>query len=224
MDPTPAPQPPWARLLPVRPALALPPQARAVFLWGDARVHTVALHTAARMLARGLQVAIIDAAMAFQLRPFVAMAKACRVPPEVFLRRVHIVRTFTCWQFTTLFCERLHPLLATHPIGLVLLLNPLTHFFDEAVTRKEARLLFQRVLQTLAKIAPEGPRFLMAQTVPAYRPPGRRFAGDLLRAVEVGLRLLPGEGRWSIEVVKPKPPGDLAQGVPDRTALTIIHF
>jgi hypothetical protein len=100
MDPTAASQPPWAHLLPMRPALALPPQARALFLWGDHRVHTVALHTAARVFATGAQVAIIDADMAFQLRPLVAMAKACRVPPEVFLRRVHLVRAFTCWQFT----------------------------------------------------------------------------------------------------------------------------
>jgi hypothetical protein len=214
MDPLPTSQPPWAHLLPVRPALALPPQARSVFLWGESRVHTMALVAAARVLARGLQVAIIDADMAFQLRPLVAMAKACRVPPEVFRRRVHIVRAFTCWQFSMLFCERLHPLLATHPIGLVILLNPLTHFFDEAVTRKEATQLFRRVLDTLAQIAPAGPRFLVAQTVPAYRPPGRRFARDLLRVVDVGLRLLPGEGRWAVEVVKPKPP-PLTGSVPD---------
>jgi hypothetical protein len=150
MDLIPAPQPPWAHLFPVRPPLAIPPQAGSVFLWGDARVHGVALHTAARMLATGAQVAIIDADMAFQLRPLVAMAKACRVPPEIFLRRAHIVRAFTCWQFTTLFCKRLHPLLAKHSIGLVILLDPLTHFFDEDVTRKEANLLFRRVLDALA--------------------------------------------------------------------------
>jgi hypothetical protein len=130
MDPTPIPQPPWAHLLPVRPALALPPQARAVFLWGDHRVHAVALHTAARVLAHGAHVAIMDADTAFQLRPLVAMAKACRLAPEVFLRRVHLVRAFTCWQFTTLLCERLAPVLAAHPIGLVILLDPLTHFSD----------------------------------------------------------------------------------------------
>lgn len=168
-------------------------------------MHAIALHTAARMLATGAHVAIIDADMAFQLRPLVAMAKACRVPPEVFLRQVHLVRAFTCWQFTTLFCERLAPVLASHPIGLVILLNPLTHFFDENVTRKEATLLFRRVFDALAETPPDGPRFLIAQTVPAYRPPSRRFAGDLLRVVDVGLRLQPGEGRWSIEVVKPKP-------------------
>jgi hypothetical protein len=212
MDPTPVPRPPWAHLLPVRPALALPAQARAVFLWGDHRVHAIALHTAARLLAHGLHVAIIDADMAFQLRPLVAMAKACRVSTGVFLRRVHLVRAFTCWQFTTLCCERLARVLGSHPIGLVILLDPLTHVFDEDVTRQEATLLFRRVLDTLAQWPSAGPRLLVAQTVPAYRLPGRRFARDLLRVVEVGLRLVPGEGRWSIEVVKPKPLGDVAQG------------
>jgi hypothetical protein len=96
--------------------------------------------------------------------------------------------------------------LAAHPIGLVILLDPLTHFFDEDVTRKEATLLFRRVLDTLAQMPSAGPRLLVAQTVPAYRPPGRRFAGDLLRIADVGLRLVPGEGRWAIEVVKPTPP------------------
>jgi hypothetical protein len=126
MDDRPAPQPPWAHLLPVRRAPALPPQARAVFLCGDARVHTVATHVAARMFAHGLNVAIIDADMAFQLRPLEAMAKACRVQAEVFLRRAHIVRAFTCWQLTTLFCAGLAPVLATHPLGRVLLLTSLT--------------------------------------------------------------------------------------------------
>jgi hypothetical protein len=211
MDSTPAPQPPWAHLLPMRPAPTLPPQARSVFLWGDARVHTLALHTAARVLAHDAYVAIIHADIALQIRPLVAMAKACRVPPDSFLRRAHLVRAFTCWQFTTLFCERLAPVLATYPIGLVILLDPLTHFFDEDVTRKEATLLFRRVLDALANRPPDGPRFLIAQTVPAYRPPNRPFARDLLRVVDVGLRLLSEGRRWSVEVVKPKPPPSRAR-------------
>ena len=115
------------------------------------------------------------------------------------------MRAFTCWQLTTLLCDRLQPLLATHPIGLVILLEPLSSFFDEAVTAMEARLLFRRVLQTLADLPQAGPRFLIAQTVPAARTPRRVFARDLLRVVDAGFRLLPGDGRWSVEVVKPRP-------------------
>jgi hypothetical protein len=208
MEHSPAAQPlppPWPDILAVRPLPAIPPQVRSVFLWGDARVHQVALRTAAQALAKELQVAVVDAGMAFHVRPIVAMAKACRIAPDTFLRRVHIVRAFTCWQLTTLLCDRLNPLLATHPTGLVILLEPLTAFFDEDVTSKEARLLFQRVLQTVADRPQAGPRLLIAQTVPAYQTPRRVFARDLLRVVDVGLRLMPGTDRGLVEVVKPRP-------------------
>lgn len=94
-------QPPRAHLFAVRPPLGIQAQAHSVFLWGDARVHGVTLHTAAR--------------------------------------------------------------------------------------------------------------------VPAYRPRGRPLARDLLPVVEAGLRLRRAEGRWSIEVVRPTPSGDLVRGVPDHT-------
>jgi hypothetical protein len=201
---------PWSDLLLLRPRPAIPPQARLVWVWGAGAVHGVALRSAARALASGHSVALIDGAMAFQLLPIVAMAKACRVAPDVFLRRVHLVRAFTCWQFTTLLCERLEPLLATQPIGLILLLDPLTHFYDQDVTFKEATFLFQRVLQTLEILPSHWPPVLVTQVVPAVRT-RPAFARDLLRVVDAGRRLLAGEGRWSVEVVKPRPPQPSAE-------------
>jgi hypothetical protein len=206
MDHHPAAQPlppPWPNLLAVRARPAIPPQARSLFLWGDGRIHGVALRTAARTVAQGLQVAVVDAAMTVHVTPIVAMAKACRVSPDLFLRRLRLARAFTCWQFTTLLCERLAPLLATHPIGLAILMNPLTHFFVQDVTFKEATFLFQRVLHTLAHIPPNGPRLLLTQALPPAHTPRRSFARDLLRVMDVGLRLTPGTGPWSVEVVKP---------------------
>jgi hypothetical protein len=172
--------PPWPDILAVRPMPAIPPQARSMFLWGDMRVQWVALRTAAGAVAKGLGVALLDAATAFQVMPLVAMAHACRVPPEAFLQRVSIARAFTCWQLTTLFCERLAPLLAAQPMGLVVLLDPLTHVFDEDVTDNEARILFRRVLDTLAQVSSAGLRVLVTQTVPAFLTPRRVFARDLL--------------------------------------------
>jgi hypothetical protein len=183
----------------LRPMPTIPPHARTVWLWGPAAVHGMALRSAARAVAAGRAVALIDGAMAFHTRPLVAMAKACRIVPEAFLRQIHLVRAFTCWQFTTLLCEHLEPLLAAQPIGLILLLDPLTHFYDQDVTFKEATLLFQRVLQALSAPPPRWPPVLMAQVVPAMRT-RRAFARDLLRVVDVGLRLLTGAGRWSVEV------------------------
>ncbi len=72
----------------------------------------VGLRSAARAVASGLSVAIIDGGVAFQVMPIVAMARACWVPPDIFLRRIHLARAFTCGQLTTFLCERLDPLLA----------------------------------------------------------------------------------------------------------------
>jgi hypothetical protein len=192
--------PPWPAILALRPLPSFPPHARTVWVWGPAAVHGVALRTAARAVESGCSVALIDGDMAFQVAPIVAMAKACRVSPDRFLRRIYISRAFTCWQFTTLLCERLAPLLATHPIGLIILMNPLTHVFDQDVTFKEAMFLLQRVLQTLAHLPPHGPRLLLTQVVPPAHTPRRSFARDLLRVVDVGLRLTPGVDRWGVEV------------------------
>jgi hypothetical protein len=197
---------PWPALLALRPMPVIPPHAPSVFIWGDARVHGIALRTAALAVAKGLPVAVLDAEMALQVRPFVAMARACRVAPESFLQRIHVARAFTGWQLTTLVCDRLEPLLTEHPMSLVIFLGPLTLFCDEDVTDKAAKVLFHRRLHSLASLRPDGPQVLLAQTVPASSTPRRRFARDLLHAVDVGLRLLPGEERWSAEVVKAKFP------------------
>jgi hypothetical protein len=209
MDDSPAAHPlppPWPDLLALRPTPTIPPQARTVWVWGPAAVHGVALRSAARAVASGRAVALIDGDMAFQVAPIVAMAKACRVSPDRFLRRIHLARAFTCWQFTTLLCERLEPLFVTEPISLVILMNPLTHFFDQDVTFKEATFLLQRVLQTLVHLPAHGPRLLLTQVIPPTHTPRRSFSRDLLRVVDVGLRLTQHAGRWSVQAVKPRPP------------------
>jgi hypothetical protein len=209
MDHSPAAQPlppSWPDLLAMRPMLTIPAHARTVWVWGPAAVHGVALRSAARVVASGRSVALIDGDLAFQVTPIVAMAKACRTAPEIFLRRIHLARAFTCWQFRTLLCERLAPLLAAQPISLIILMNPLTHVFDQDVTFREATFLLQRVLQTLAHLPLHWPRMFVTQVVPPAHTPRRAFARDLLRVVDVGFRLTPSAGRWSVEVVKPRPP------------------
>lgn len=184
----------------------MPLQARAVCRWGHTCLPGVALRSAARTVAAGLSIAPIDDDMAFQVAPFIAMAQVCRVSPDIFRHRVHLGPAFAGWQFTTRLCDRLTPLLAPHPTGLFMLLEPLTAFFAEEITDQEATLLFLRLLQPLAALPKCGPRLLIAQTVPAVQTPRRVFARDLLRVMDVGLRLTPGSGPWSVELVKPRPP------------------
>jgi hypothetical protein len=194
----------WSDILALRPLPPLPAAARTLFLWGDRAVQHVGLRTAARVVVTGQAVAIIDAGMAFDVHPFVAMARAARVTPETVLQRVHVTRTFTCWQCTTLVCDRLQALLHDHPISLIVLLDPLTQFFDEDITYKEAYFLFQRILTAITANRRHGPSLLVIQTVPLPPSPRRWFARDLLGVVDVGLRLQTHDRRWQVDLVKPR--------------------
>ncbi|HEX2278900.1 MAG TPA: hypothetical protein VHN13_17530 [Candidatus Tectomicrobia bacterium] len=180
------------------------PRARSAMLWGDASVARLAVRTAAAAVGRGLPVAVIDGAMAFDVTTVAAHAQARRVPPERFLRRIHIARAFTCHQVATLLCERLDPLLASQCVGLVILLGPCTTFFDENVPFKDAFLLFQRVLGKLEAICEHGPLLLIAQALDRHRTRRALFVRALIKVVELGIRVSTVEGRRRVQLVKPR--------------------
>jgi hypothetical protein len=195
--------PPFLALHPVPPP---PPQARSALLWGDASVARIAVRTAAAAVDRGIAVAVIDGAMAFDVAAIAADAQGRRVPPERWLRHIHIARAFTCHQVATLLCERLDPLLASQSVGLVILLGPCTTFFDESVPFKDAFLLFQRVLRKLEALCTRGPLLLMAQALDGYRTRRALFARALMKAVELGIRVSTVEGRRHVQLIKPRLP------------------
>jgi repressor LexA len=121
------------------------------------------------------------------------------------LRHIHIARAFTCHQLATLLCERLDPLLATQQVGLVILLGPCTMFFDEHVPFKDAFLLFRRVRQKIAALHQHGPLLLMAQALDRRQTRRLAFMRDLVRAVELGIRMHTVEGRRHVQLIKSKP-------------------
>jgi hypothetical protein len=194
-------------LLALRAVPPPPPQARSAIVWGDANVARSAAHTAAEAISHGVAVAVIDAAMAFEVTAIAAYAQARRVPPERFLRHIYIARAFTCYQVATLLCERLDPLLAAQPVGLVILLGPCTTFFDENVPFKEAFLLFQRVLGKLEVLCAHGPLLLMVQRLDGDWTRRTLFVRKLVKAVELGIRVSTVAGRRHVQLVKPRNPG-----------------
>jgi hypothetical protein len=167
----------------------------------------MAVRTAAAAVNRGVAVAVIDAAMAFDVTAIAADAQARRVHPERWLRHIYIARAFTCHQVATLLCERLDPLLASQSVGCVILLGPCTTFFDENVPFKDAFLLFQRVLSTIEALCTRGPLLLMAQALDGYRTRRTLFVRELIKAVELGIRVSTVDGRHHAQLVKPRLPG-----------------
>jgi hypothetical protein len=205
----PSPVPPVHRralspLLALRSVPPPPPQARSAILWGDASVARLAMRTAAAAVDSGVPVAIIDGALAFDVTTIAAYAQARRVPPERFLRQIHIARAFTCHQVATLLCERLDPLLAAQQVGLVILLGPCTTFFDENVPFKDAFLLFQRALETIKALCEHGPLLLITQALDGHRTRRTLFVRELVKAVELGIYVSTVEGRRHVQLVKPR--------------------
>jgi hypothetical protein len=194
-------------LLALRTVPPPPPQARSAIVWGEANVARIAARTAAEAVSHGVAVAVIDAALAFEVTAIAAYAQARRVPPERFLRHIFIARAFTCYQVATLLCERLDPLLAAQQVGLVIVLGPCTTFFDENVPFKDAFLLFQHLLGKLAALCAHGPLLLMAQGLDGYRTRRMLFVRELLQTVELGIRVSTVAGRRHVQLVKPRGPG-----------------
>ena len=204
--------------LALRPVPPPPPQARSAMLWGEPSVARVAVRTAAAAVARGVSVALIDAALAFDVTAVTAYAQARRVPPEPFLRQIHLARAFTCHQLTTLLCERLDPLLASQHIGLVVLLGPCTTFVDEHVPFKEAFFLFQRALRKIRELCQHGPLLLMAQGRDPHATRRIAFVRELVHAVEVGIWIRTVDGRRHVQLLQPRAPGT-PQVFPSRSRL-----
>lgn len=194
-------------LLALRTVPPLPSQARSAIVWGEAHVARLAARTAAEAVSHGVTVAVIDAALAFEVTAIAACAQARRVPPERFLRHIFIARAFTCYQVATLLCERLDPLLAAQQVGLVILLGPCTTFFDENVPFKEAFLLFQRLLEKLTALCAHGPLLLMTQGLDGDRRRRMLFVRELVKVVELGIRVSTVAGRRHVQLVKPRGPG-----------------
>jgi hypothetical protein len=98
-----------------------------------------------------------------------SFARKAMIPPERLLKRIRIARAFTCYQMATLMGERLVSLLGQEGAAVprqklwVILLGPITTFFDEDVPEREVRPLFERSLKRVEEIAMEGIPFFLFQ-------------------------------------------------------------
>jgi hypothetical protein len=121
------------------------------------------------MAGRGIDVILLDGANRFNPYMVSSFARKAVIPPEKLLKSIRIARAFTCYQMATLMGERLVSLLreegATNPPQKpwVILLGPLTTFWDEDVPEREVRPLFERSLRRVEEMAMEGIPFFLFQ-------------------------------------------------------------
>ena len=146
---------------------------RGVLLWGG---HLRALTAAAAVwgVARRAPVLVVDAANRFDPYQLVREAGARKLSPHEALTRVRVARAFTSHQLVRLLTETFPASLS--PGSLVLVLGPVSLFYDEQVPLSERRRLFQDLVRLLARIKTSSallllqPRLPRAADQPTLRP------------------------------------------------------
>jgi len=151
---------------------------RGVFLWGG-RLRALAAAAAAWGVARRAPVLVVDAANRFDPYLLVREAAGRGLAPREALTRVQVARAFTSHQLVRLLAETFPPILA--PGSLVLLLGPVSLFYDEQVPLGERRRLFQDLVSLLARIKTASALLLLQPLLP--RAAGNRHFGRLLAPV-----------------------------------------
>jgi len=177
------PQPSW-----LRPLAA----GRGVLLWGEP-LRPLAAAAAAWGVARGAPVLVVDAANRFDPHRLVREGRARGLAPGRVLAQVQVARAFTCHQLVRLLKEELAGALT--PGSLVLVLGPVTLFYDEQVNLAERRRLFQDLVRLLGDIKTRSSLLLLQPLLPrgaVNRGFGRLLAPVLDYLVEIGTR---GEGQ-----------------------------
>jgi hypothetical protein len=119
---------------------------RGVLLWGG-QIRLLAAAAAAWGVAKEAQVLVVDAANRFDPYQLVREGKKYGLPPRHTLARVQVSRAFTSHQLVRLLQEVLPA--ALEPGSLVLLLGPVSLFYDEQVPLAERRRLFRELVRCL---------------------------------------------------------------------------
>jgi hypothetical protein len=161
---------------------------RSVLLWGE-HLRPLAAAAAAWGVARGAPVLVVDAANRFDPYQLVREAANRRLSPREALARVQVARAFTSHQLVRLLAETFPASL--EPGSLVLLLGPVSLFYDEQVPLSERRRLFRDLVHHLRRIKTQAALLLLQPRLPraaANQHFGRRLAPVIDYLVEVASR------------------------------------
>jgi hypothetical protein len=179
---------------------------RGALIWGDG-LRELTAAAAAWGAARG-KVLVVDAANRFDPYGLVREARARGLSPKEALSRVQVARAFTSHQLVRLVKEEL--LGKLQPGCLVLVLGPVTLFYDEQVPLAERRRLFEEMVRLLAAVKAQAPLLLLQPRL-SKDAPNRHFGRLLAPVMDYwvetgGSGRIWGEGQGARLPALPKPP------------------
>lgn len=144
------------------PLLSLTP-GQAALVFGEP-LRPLAAAAAAWGAARGARVLVVDAANAFDPYRLVREARLRGMSRDAALSRVRVARAFTSHQLVRLLQEELAGELA--PLSLVMLLGPVSLFYDEQIPLAERRRLFGNMVEMLTAYKARSPLLLLQPPLP----------------------------------------------------------
>ena len=151
---------------------------RGVLLWGEHLRHLAAA-AAVWGMARKAPGWVVDAANRFDPYRLVREAARHQLPPQKALAQVRVARAFTSHQLVRLLEETFPARLAVG--SLVLVIGPVSLFYDEQVPLGERRLLCQDLVQHLTRIKTQSALLLLQPRLP--RAANNQHFGRLLAPV-----------------------------------------
>jgi hypothetical protein len=183
---------------------------RGVLLWGG-HLRALASAAAAWGVARGAPVLVVDAANRFDPYGLIREAAGRGLSPQAALTRVHVARAFTSHQLVRLLTETFPAMLS--PGSLVLLLGPVSLFYDEQVPLGERRRLFQDLVSLLARIK-AGSALLLLQPLLPQAASNRHFGRLLAPVMDYFVEMESREGRpgANLRATPARIPGNLWGG------------
>ncbi len=181
---------------------------RGALLWGE-HLRPLAAAAASWGVARGAPVLVVDAANRFDPYRLVREAVHHNLSPQEALFRVRVARAFTSHQLVRLLKETFPAILA--PGSLVLVLGPVSLFYDEQVPLSERRRLFQDLVHHLTRIKIQSALLLLQPFLPRAATNqhfGRLLAPVIDYLVEVESREDPSETPRRLGTTDSTPPQD----------------
>jgi hypothetical protein len=181
-----------------------PHSSGTLLFYGHPHILALSQRLAGKYLLQSENLIVLDGANVFDPYLIAELARKAGRAPEDFLRRIRISRSFTCHQMLSLI-RKAQSAVRQWRSQLVLLLGPLTTFYDESVPNYEAQAIFRSFQQELNRLGEIGLQLLLACQQP-NGPTQRAFVRQL-KVSALGV-----VSCWEVELVASQPKKLLASG------------
>jgi hypothetical protein len=133
-------------------------------LYGGGGIFPLALTVAARAMADGASIAVVDGGNRFDVHLLTRFARVRKIDPDGFLRKIFISRGFTCYQMEQALVSRLPAFLPDIGARAAMVFGLLDTFYDEQASTREVQEILRRVMTALRTMKENGFSVLIACT------------------------------------------------------------